>query len=181
MVNYECAFSQSELGKYFEWIIIMFIYSSKILSVEENEHGDSVCIIRSMSSGLDLAVKRFPCYNPDGTVADKVDEGQTSFCGWIVCVIKHIQLSQFRHTLNYGLKWIPRSFWALNLNNGSWSTVHVLGNEDREKCNTRTTMWGETYKCRGKTCRVNLKERRQNSFETEYNQICQGLRCFSFQ
>ena len=35
----------------------------------------------------------------------------------VVCVIKHIQPSQFRHTLNYGLKWIPRSFWALNLNN----------------------------------------------------------------
>ena len=38
-----------------------------------------------------------------------------------MCVIKHIQLSQFRHTLKYSLKWVPRSFWALNLNNGSWS------------------------------------------------------------
>ena len=33
MVRYECAFSQSELGKYFEWIIITFkckdIFSQK--------------------------------------------------------------------------------------------------------------------------------------------------------
>ena len=74
----------------------MFIYSSKILSVEQNEHGDSVCIIRSMSSGLDLAVKRFPCYNPDGTVADKVDEGQTSFCG-CVCDKTHPAQSVLAH------------------------------------------------------------------------------------
>ena len=27
MVNYECGFSQSELGKYFEWIIIINKYA----------------------------------------------------------------------------------------------------------------------------------------------------------
>ena len=36
----------------------------------------------------------------------------------VLCLIKHIQLSQFRHILmNYSLKWIPRSFLELNLNN----------------------------------------------------------------
>ena len=30
MVNYACAFSQSELGKYFEWIIKLFNKLSKI-------------------------------------------------------------------------------------------------------------------------------------------------------
>ena len=31
MVNYACTFSQSELGKYFEWIIILIIIKSQLL------------------------------------------------------------------------------------------------------------------------------------------------------
>ena len=85
--------SQSELGKYFEWIIIMFIYSSKILSVEENEYGvhNKKHVVR-----FGPWVKRFPCYSPDGAVADKVDEGQTSFCG-CVCDKTHPAQSVLAH------------------------------------------------------------------------------------
>ena len=35
MVNYACAFSQSELGKYFEWIITLNIAPSGNFMVEE--------------------------------------------------------------------------------------------------------------------------------------------------
>ena len=98
----------------------------------------------------------------------------------VVCVIKHIQLSQFRHTLNYSLKWILRSFWALNLNNRPWFTLHVLGNEDREKCNTRTTMWGETYKCQGKIKLEGLIQRKEDKIHLKLDTIKSVKACNAF-
>ena len=41
MVNYACAFSQSELGKYFEWIIKLFNKLSKIYKKKINTSDNS--------------------------------------------------------------------------------------------------------------------------------------------
>ena len=48
MVNYACAYSQSELGKYFEWIIICII----LLKMAESIWGDS-CVLIGYLSGRD--------------------------------------------------------------------------------------------------------------------------------
>ena len=48
MVSYACAYSQSELGKYFEWIIICII----LLKMAESRWGDS-CVLIGYLSGRD--------------------------------------------------------------------------------------------------------------------------------
>ena len=48
MVNYACAYSQSELGKYFEWIKICII----LLKMAESRWGDP-CVLIGYLSGRD--------------------------------------------------------------------------------------------------------------------------------
>ena len=40
MVNYACAFSQSESGKYFEWITVLINYLGAEIRGDKEEEGD---------------------------------------------------------------------------------------------------------------------------------------------
>ena len=158
----------------FIYLFTIYIY---VYLISRGTRARWLCVhnkLRNMSFWTLSKVRVSVLYDPDGTRADKMDKGQT-----VLCLIKHILLSQFQHTLNYSLKWIPRSFLALSLNNRPWSMLHVLSNEDREKCNTRTTMWVENVQVSVKKLE-GVIQREENKIHFKLNTIKSAKACDAF-
>ena len=124
-----------------------------------------------------LSKARFSYHNPDGIRAAKVDKDQTSSCGFVFdkthpaqSVSTHIELKSAMDT---------KELLALNLNNRPWSTLFSVM-KTWKKCDTHTTKWGKTYKCREKSCGVNSWERRQNSLKLKTIKSVKACDAFPF-